>query len=123
MASDPLPGGGAEEADEETFYKSLISLTKYITLDCKTLIQLSNDKGREDEIFDTSASAVHNSSKLMELVQYFIARNTTKDENKQILLQYLQESTKTAKAAVGDFIRAVRVPSLLFSIFPSPYCS
>lgn len=110
MASDPpIPGG--DEGDEETFYKSLISLTKYITLDCKTLIQLSNDKGREDEIFDTSASAVHNSSKLMELVQYFIARNTwgPKDENKLILLQYLQESTKTAKQAVGDFIRAVRV--------------
>lgn len=110
MASEAVvPGASGEEGDdEESFYKSLISLTKYITLDCKTLIQLSNDKGREDEIVDASVSAAHNSSKLMELVQYFVSNHTHKEE-KQILLQYLQDSTKSVRSAVVEFIRAVRV--------------
>ncbi len=101
-------GGGMMVEDDDSFYKTLISLTKYITLDCKTLIQLSNDKGREDEIVDASVSAAGNSSKLVELVQQFVAKNTHKEE-KQILLQYLQDSTKAVCSAVVEFIRSVSV--------------
>lgn len=96
-----------KEEDEE-FYKSLFECTKAITFDCKTLAKLSNEKGRDDEIVESSVSAASHSSQLMEIVHSFVSRNSHK-EDKRILFQSLQDSTKSVGTAVVEFIRAARV--------------